>query len=142
MNEMLLIDSTVLPEIYGKVVETKRLLSSGLAKTASQAMKMTGISRSAFYKYKDYVFVYNHDAFAKVATFQGILSDRPGVLSSFITQLYKYGANILTVNQDIPTGGRASVTVTVACDHVRENLDLVEKIRQIDGVISLNQVVG
>ena len=75
--DMLLIDSRIVPNIYLKVIETKRLIALGIAKNATEAVKMTGISRSAFYKYKDYVSQYN-SALGKIVTFQGVLSDTPG----------------------------------------------------------------
>ena len=48
----LLVDMSVLPEVYVKVIEAKGYLQSGEAANASQAAKMAGISRSAYYKYK------------------------------------------------------------------------------------------
>ena len=138
---MLLIDSRIVPNIYLKVIETKRLIALGIAKNATEAVKMTGISRSAFYKYKDYVSQYN-SALGKIVTFQGVLSDTPGVLSGLLTKLYQFGANILTVNQDLPTEGKASFTITVACENVAENIDLYDKISRLDGVMSLSQVIG
>ena len=138
---MLLIDSRIVPEIYLKVIETKKLIALGIAKNASEAVKITGISRSAYYKYRDYVSEYNN-SLGKIITFQGVLSDTPGVLSGVLTHLYKFGANILTVNQDLPTGGRASFTVTVSCENVDDNINLYNKICKLDDVITLSQVIG
>ena len=50
---LLLVDAGVLPEVFGKVLEAKEHLQSGRAATAAEAARMAGISRSAFYKYKD-----------------------------------------------------------------------------------------
>ena len=55
----LLVEARMLPEIFTKVMQAKMLLSRGNAKNASQAAQMAGISRSAFYKYKDSVFLYD-----------------------------------------------------------------------------------
>ena len=53
-----LINASIVPDIYKKVIKAKSLLASGEAKSASQAAKMADISRSAYYKYKDAIFEY------------------------------------------------------------------------------------
>ena len=50
-----IVEAAALPEIFRKVVETRRLLDTGEAETVNQAVHAPGISRSAFYKYKDAV---------------------------------------------------------------------------------------
>lgn len=52
----LLVNESLLPEVYSKVIAAKAYLASGEAPNATQAAKMAGISRSAYYKYKDGVF--------------------------------------------------------------------------------------
>ena len=56
LNSFLIVDKRILPDYYQKVVETRRLLSSGQVKEVSAAVRMTGISRSTYYKYKDFIF--------------------------------------------------------------------------------------
>ena len=53
MPNLLLVDAAILPEVFGKVLQAKEYLQSGQAETAAQAARLAGISRSAFYKYKD-----------------------------------------------------------------------------------------
>ena len=55
-NSYLVIDERVLPEVYQKVVLASSLLESGEAANTSEAVKLAGISRSVYYKYKDAVF--------------------------------------------------------------------------------------
>ena len=50
-----IVESSALPEVFLKVAEAKRLLSTGEASTVNEATRMTDISRSAFYKYRDAV---------------------------------------------------------------------------------------
>ena len=50
-----IVEASALPEVFLKVAEAKRLLSTGAASTVNDATRMTGISRSAFYKYRDSV---------------------------------------------------------------------------------------
>ena len=55
-RRFLLVDADVLPEVFGKVLQAKELLASGAVPNISAAARQAGISRSAFYKYKDTVF--------------------------------------------------------------------------------------
>ena len=94
----LLLDMSVLPEVYVKVIEAKGYLQSGEAANASQAVKMAGISCSAYYKYKDKIFEYSEQG-DDTTTINAKLQDNAGVLSSVMNELYLAGANILAVNQ-------------------------------------------
>ena len=94
----LLLDMSVLPEVYVKVIEAKGYLQSGEAANASQAVKMAGISCSAYYKYKDKIFEYSEQG-DDATTINAKLQDNAGVLSSVMNELYLAGANILVVNQ-------------------------------------------
>ncbi len=141
-KSMLLVSTDVLPEVYLKVIEAKRMLSSGEVKTASEALKMCGISRSAYYKYKDSVFEYTHPL-GKIVSLQATLRDRAGVLSSFLQTLYSAGANILTVNQGLPISGTASVSVSVRMPEDDFDItELVSSLSQLDGVISVKRTLG
>ncbi len=139
---MLLVSTDVLPEVYSKVIEAKRMLSSGEVKTASEALKMCGISRSAYYKYKDSVFEYTHPL-GKIVSLQATLRDRAGVLSCFLQKLYNEGANILTVNQGLPISGTAYVSVSMRMPD--DNFDIAELVRslgELDGVVSVKRTLG
>ena len=94
----LLLDMSVLPEVYVKVIEANGYLQSGEAANASQAIKMPGISCSAYYKYKDKIFEYSEQG-DDTTTINAKLQDNAGVLSSVMNELYLAGANILAVNQ-------------------------------------------
>ena len=111
-DSYLVVDENALPEVYQKVVKANALLESGEASTTSEAVRMAGISRSVYYKYRDAVFPYTQKASSGILTVQVNLTDRPGVLVSLLTVFYQAGANILTVNQNIPVKGRAFVSVS------------------------------
>ena len=142
-SNLVLVDSAILPKVYLKVLEAKQMLSNGTAKSATDAAKAVGISRSAFYKYKDNLFIYNEKAGGRIITFHTILSDRAGVLSSLIAELYRAGANILTLNQNIPIGGAASVSVSIRTDSLCCSVnELLATILRLDGVISIEEISG
>lgn len=107
-TRLLLVDSGAVPEVFVRVVEAKRYLQSGEADTAAEAARMAGISRSAYYKYKEAVFPYDEERTGHILTVHLLLRDRPGMLSAVLTAFAEAGANILTVNQNIPAGGTAA----------------------------------
>ena len=132
----LLVDMSILPEIYAKVVEANGYLQSGEATSASQAAKMAGISRSAYYKYKDRIFEYNEQG-DDVTAINAKLIDNAGVLSSVMNELYLAGADILAVNQSIPVNNIADVSITVRLSQTDVSTeDLISKIKNIGGVKS------
>ena len=136
-SSMLLVDSKVLPSVFEGVVLAKELLADGRAQNASQAAKMAGISRSAFYKYKVYVFKYSDNTLNTVTLFAK-LSDKAGMLSLLTTALYELGANILTVNQGIPVNNTADVSITVKTDDIKIPIsEVLDTLKGIDGVISV-----
>lgn len=136
----LLVDVSVLPEVYERVVEAKHLLALGKVKNFSEAAKQAGISRSAFYKYKDCVFMYNADLEQNIVTLNAILEDRPGVLSSFINKISQSGANILTVNQNIPAEGVAPVSVSVQLEHGMTAVGLAAQLERLEGIAEIKIV--
>lgn len=143
MPHYLLVESHVLPEVFLKVVEAKRLLLSGQVHSVNEAARAAGISRSAFYKYKDSVHPFNEDAGGYIITLHAMLRDEAGMLSKLTGLLYHEGANIMTINQNIPVGGFAPVTVTARADGMKISLsDLLDRIREIDGVNSIEVVSG
>ena len=131
-----LVDSSILPEVYTKVIKAKNLLLSQEAKSVSEAVKIAGISRSAYYKYKDCIFEYNAQG-EETATLNARLEDNAGVLSSVMSELYLFGANILSVNQSNPVNSVANVSITVRLPESGANGDaIIEKISSLKGVKS------
>lgn len=133
-----LINSNIMPDIYKKVIKAKSLLASGEAKNVAQASKMAGVSRSAYYKYKDAIFEYHGDDSSDTATINAKLKDNAGVLSSLMNELYKAGANVLSVNQSVPIHSVADVSVTVRIAEMTISKgELLKSVKEIDGVNSV-----
>jgi len=130
----LLVDAQIAPDTFLKVVKAKRLLALGEASSLSQAVRMADISRSAFYKYRHSVHAYTGEESRRIATLYCELRDEPGVLSSLITSLYQSGGNILTINQNIPVDGVASITVAL---RTGDSQDLIPQLEALSGVVSV-----
>lgn len=130
-----LVDSFILPEVFSKVIEVKKILSSGKIKTVNEAVKEVGISRSAYYKYKDYIFPFYETTRGKVVTLFFVVEDFSGILSSIINKIASAKANILTINQNIPINGLADVTVSIETFDMKDELqNLMREIEKIEGV--------
>ena len=118
-----LVASEALPEIFIKVAEAKRMLQTGEADTVGAATRQVGISRSAFYKYKDAVHPFNDMLHGRIVTFQAMLKDEPGILSGVLNIFAGTGMNVLTINQNIPVNGCAVVTVTAETSALQSSLE-------------------
>ncbi len=139
-NSYYLVAAEALPPVFKGVVNAKELIASGRVTSTAQAVKNAGISRSAFYKYKDFVFKYS--APGTTVSLNALLSDRAGVFSALTAALYGCGANIITVTQGLPEGGvaNASLTVSLAAGTTAEQLK--ESLLSTDGIISIKIIDG
>ena len=138
-----IVEAEALPEIFRKVAEAKRLLDTGEAKTVHQATLMTGISRSAFYKYKDAVRPFNDMLHGRIVTFQFMLRDEPGVLSAVLNSFAVSGGNILTINQGIPISGCALVTIGAETSGLEIPVEeLVSRTSRLTGVLRCEILAG
>ncbi len=136
----LLVETKVLPEVFIKVVQAKRLLAQGKAANLSEAAKLAGISRSALYKYKDSVHSYDESISKRTITLSATLEDRPGVLSALLSELYQVGANILTVNQNIPSDGVAHVSVSLSADPASCQDEMIAQAAKLPGVVGVKLI--
>ena len=138
-----IVAASALPEIFVKVAEAKRMMQTGEADTVGEAARLVGISRSAFYKYKDAVQPFNDMKTGHIITFYAMLKDNPGVLSNVLAIFAGSGANILTINQSIPTNGCAAVTVSAETSDMEISLEeLIARAAALAGVIKFEMLAG
>ena len=138
-----IVAAEALPEIFIKVAEAKRMMQTGEAGTVGAATRQVEISRSAFYKYKDAVQPFNNMKTGHIITFYIMLKDNPGVLSNVLSIFAGSGANILTINQSIPTNGCAAVTVSAETSDMEQTLEeLMALITSVDGVVKFDILAG
>lgn len=134
-SQWLVIDKKVLPEVFEKVIKAKRLLKEGSVKEITEATKQVGISRSVYYKYKDYVFEFSETSHGKKLIFSMVVTHKKGVLSSVLNLLSEYGANILTIDQSIPINNSAYVSITIDISSVSIDIyEILNKVSQVEGV--------
>ena len=138
-----IVAANALPEVFIKVAEAKRMMQTGEADTVGDATKKAGISRSAFYKYKDSVQPFNDMKAEHIITFYGMLKDNTGVLSHVLGIFASSGANILTINQSIPTNGCAAVTISAETSGMEKSLEqLMGDVSGLENVIKFEILAG
>ncbi len=138
-----IVEASALPEVFLKVAEAKRLLATGEASTVNEAARIMGISRSAFYKYRDTVLPFQNMMTGRIITFQLLLHDAPGILSELLNTFADTKANILTINSIVPTNGCAVVTISAETMNVTMPLeDMLQQLRQSQGVIKAEILAG
>ncbi len=79
----------------------------------------------------------------RIITFQLTLKDRTGVLSGILSIFAYNGANILTINQNIPTNGCAIVTISSETGDLHCSVEeLLKRMNNMDGVLRAEIVAG
>ena len=137
------VEASALPEVFLKVAEAKRLLSTGEAATVNEATKMTDISRSAFYKYRDSVLPFQNMMTGRIITIQLLLHDQPGLLSEILGVLAATKANIITINSIMPTNGTAVVTISAETNELTVSIEeLLNTLGEMDGVVKAEVLAG
>ena len=138
-----IVAADALPEVFLRVAEARRMLQVGEADTVGEAARLVGISRSAFYKYKDAVQPFQNMRAGHIITFYALLKDIPGVLSNYLSIFANSGANILTINQTIPTNGCAGVTISAETSDMVEGLEeLMARASSAEGVLKFEIMAG
>ena len=138
-----IVEASAMPEIFRKVAEAKRMLETGEQSTVNAAAQAVGISRSAFYKYKDAVRPFNDMLHGRIVTFQVMLKDEPGALSRVLNVLAGTGINVLTINQNLPVNGCAVVTMTAETSALQHSLeDVLGAAAGAPGVIKCEILAG
>ncbi len=138
-----IVEASALPEVFLKVAETKRLLSTGEASTVNEATRMTDISRSAFYKYRDSVLPFQNMMTGRVITFQLLVHDEPGRLSEILAIFAEARANIMTINSIVPVNGTAVITISAETMDLTISLEeLLTRLNSARGVVKAEVLAG
>lgn len=141
-DKFYLIQEDILPEAIKKTIKVKEILKLGEAKTINEAVERMDLSRSAYYKYKDYVFPFYEIAQGKIVSITVSMSNDPGMLSSILRAIAESNGSILTINQDIPLQGIANVTIAFETKDLSTTLEeCLDNIRSIRGILKV-EILG
>jgi chorismate mutase len=140
-DKFYLVQENVLPQVLKKTAEAKEMLKKGRARTVNDAVLAVGISRGAFYKYRDYIFPFREASAGKILTISLILEHRAGVLSEVLQEIARVHGNVLTINQGIPLQGVANASISFETEKLTDEVDfLLIKLSEIPGVQKLELI--
>lgn len=135
-DQFFIVNGSVLPEIFGKIIEVKSLLATRKVKDITEGVKEVGISRSVYYKYKDNVFLLSEMSSGRKASISILLEHQPGALSLVLDLMATNHANILTINQGVPINDAAVVTLTIDISSLTEGIKtLVQRLLDTEFVL-------
>ena len=135
LKNYFLVEKSALPEFFIKVVETRRLLETGVYRQVSEAVRHTGISRSTYYKYKDRIMEVSESAAGRKAVLMLTLDHEAGILSRVLNLLSTHNANILTITQSLPIRDQASVLISLDISGIEKPIDtMLSALETSDGV--------
>lgn len=141
-DKFYLVQEDILPEAIKKTIKVKEILKLGEAKTINEAVERMDLSRSAYYKYKDYVFPFYEIAQGKIVSITVSMSNDPSMLSSILRAIADSNGSILTINQDIPLQGIANVTIAFETKDLSTSLEeCLDNIRSIRGILKV-EILG
>lgn len=130
-----LVREDILPEGVLKTVQAKELLARGEVKTIHDAVEQVGLSRSAFYKYKDGIHPLNKLERDRIVTISMDLEHRSGILSRVLSMIANLEGNVLTIHQTIPLQGMANVVISVETSMMADTTrSLLDQLQAQDGV--------
>lgn len=140
IEKYLIIDKKVLPDYFEKVVDAKNLVEHGY--DVSSAVKRVGISRSTYYKYKDYVFTPNEETTrGKRAIISILLKNEKGALYEVLNDLLLVNVNVLSITQSPIINHKASIELTIDTSDMLETIEqLLQRISDMDGVLNVRLV--
>lgn len=137
-GDYLIVHKKILPVYYEKVLQARNLLESGAERDVSAAARAVGISRSTYYKYKDYIYSPDGGDMGRKAVISMMLSHEIGVLSTALNRLSALGISVLTITQSLPIRDVASVIMSL--DVSQMNTDIEEVIRSLGRISGVENI--
>ena len=137
-GDFLIVHKKILPVYYEKVLQARNLLESGAERDVSAAARAVGISRSTYYKYKDYIYSPDGGEMGRKAVISMMLSHEIGVLSTALNRLSAMGISVLTITQSLPIRDVASVIMTLDVSQMSADMEeVIGALGRISGVESI-----
>lgn len=136
-HKFYLVREDILPEAIKKTIKVKEILKRHQTRTINEAVQMMDLSRSAYYKYKDYVSPFYDVTQGKIVTLSVMIFDRPGELSQVLNTVAANNGSILTINQ-----GMAAVSLSIETKDMTVSVeDLMKTLEKLSGVSKVN-IIG
>ena len=141
-GKYLIVDKALLPSYCEKVSLAKELLEEGKAADVSEAVRMVGISRSTFYKYRDMVRDISTVSMGRHAIISMMMRHSVGTLSAVLSIISRFGYSVWTITQNPPVDSRANVVITLELGEDAASLEsMLKEITEAPG-LSRVQLLG
>ncbi|EKU71695.1 ACT domain-containing protein [Selenomonas sp. F0473] len=141
MNGVYLVREEILPKSIRKTILAKEMIHRGEVLTVNEAVAKANLSRSAYYKYKDYVFPFFEATRDKIITLSLSIRRQSGVLRDVLGVIAAAEGNVMTVNQGLPMQGTARVDIAVETIYLKGDLQaLMDGINRVAGVERLEVI--
>ncbi len=134
-KDYLIVHKKVLPDYFIKVIEVNQAMKEKKYSNISEAVKAVGISRSTYYKYKDYVFLPEESTFIRKAILSVDLIHLSGSLSGVLDILKNNRISILTISQSLPINELANVIISIDITEINITMnELIEELNKLKQV--------
>ena len=140
--EYYLVREDILPEAIKKTIRVKEILRRHQTRTINEAVQLMDLSRSAFYKYKDYVYPFHDLSQGRIVTFSIMINDRPGELSQVLNIVAGNNASILTINKGIPLQVLSNVTMSIETKNMKVTVEELMKMLMKQPGINTVKLIG
>ncbi len=142
-EQFYLVRADVLPEVFLKVMEVKRLLDLKLVSSVNEAVKRVGLSRSAYYKYRKAIRSTSSGTEGEMATLLIIAENLANSLPRCLDVLLEAETTIVTFHQSVPVDGLIHLLVTFRTDKINVSMDhLIHIMTQTRGVQSVRVLIS
>lgn len=134
-KQFYLVDFSILPSAIKKTIRAKELLKNGEAETINAAVQQTGISRSAYYKYKDHVAPAHADSMDGTFTLFVVMQNDSSVGNKILRRLGRENIEILTMNRGLPVRRLTTMSISIHMTDMQISLqDIIEDVQSVKGV--------
>lgn len=130
-----LVAGDVLPEAILKTAEIKALLNQNTHLTVNEAVEKIGLSRSAFYKYRDSIFPYEKSIKGRILTLIIVSENDVQILADCLQILTEADCQVLTINRGMPEKNTAKIVMIIDTQKMRQEIEsLLEKLYELPKV--------
>ena len=137
-KEFYIVDKRILPKSIQNVIKVIDLtLKTKISKYC--AIKKVGISRSTYYKYKDFIKPFYEGGEDRIYSLHLSLKDRVGILSDVLDVIAREKISILTVVQNMAVDGVAKSTILIKLsESMQKKIDkIISKIGNVEGIADI-----
>lgn len=134
-DEYLIVHKAILPDYYDRVIQAREDLNDKKYLSVQDACKANNISRSTFYKYKDYLYRLKEKDEGKKCVLSLTVNDEKGVLSEICNRLSSLDVSIQTISQAPPIDKKASLLISADITNMPFSVStLLKKLKEVEQV--------